>query len=178
MNNTLISVLIGLVLVAGIGFFVYTQRQQNDYTPQPVETSGNNGSGVSGDTRPALGSGQDSDDSSGSGEGKDSDGDSDDDAADAADQVSGGVPSTASGQAGAGSIAMAQVAQHNSRTSCWSAINGNVYDLTSWIPNHPGGEQGILQLCGTDGSVKFNKQHGDQQRQATVLAGFKIGVLP
>jgi cytochrome b involved in lipid metabolism len=76
-----------------------------------------------------------------------------------------------------GGITAAAIAQHNSRASCWSSINGNVYDLTSWIPRHPGGEQAILQLCGTDGSAKFNAQHGGGKRQATILAGFKIGTL-
>ena len=74
-------------------------------------------------------------------------------------------------------LTMAQVTQHNSRSSCWAAINGNVYDLTSWIPNHPGGEAAILQLCGTDGSAKFNGQHGSDPRAKSVLAGFKIGTL-
>lgn len=171
MNNTLISVIAGLVLVAGVGLFVYTQRQQNDFTPQPTDTANEDGPAASGDTRPTVGSGENSDDSSG----PDGRGDLGEDADDAADQVSGGMPSAPAIQAGG--ISMTQIAQHNSRTSCWSAINGNVYDLTSWIPNHPGGEQAIIQLCGTDGSAKFNGQHGGQQRQAMVLAGFKIGAL-
>lgn len=70
-----------------------------------------------------------------------------------------------------------EVAQHGNATSCWSIINGNVYDLTSWIPKHPGGEEAILQLCGKDGSAKFNGQHGGAALQAQVLAGFKIGTL-
>ncbi len=70
-----------------------------------------------------------------------------------------------------------EVARHNTRTDCWSIINGSVYDLTSWIPNHPGGEQAILQLCGVDGSVKFNGQHGGAAKQAAVLVGFKLGLL-
>ncbi len=74
-------------------------------------------------------------------------------------------------------ITAAQIVGHNGRASCWSSINGNVYDLTSWIPQHPGGEQAILQLCGTDGSAKFNGQHGGSPRQAAILAGFKIGSL-
>ncbi len=74
-------------------------------------------------------------------------------------------------------ITLAQVAQHNSRESCWSAINGNVYDLTSWIPNHPGGEQRILRICGRDGSDDYNGQHGGSHRTATILAGFKLDVL-
>lgn len=68
-----------------------------------------------------------------------------------------------------------QVAKHNTRESCWSVINNNIYDLTSWIPKHPGGERAILQLCGIDGSEKFNGQHGGKEKQAIILAGFKIG---
>lgn len=83
---------------------------------------------------------------------------------------------TSSGSSQTSGITSAEVATHNSRSSCWSIINGSVYDLTSWIPNHPGGEQAILQLCGTDGSAKFNGVHGGSQTQLTVLAGFKIGV--
>jgi len=76
-----------------------------------------------------------------------------------------------------GTYALADVAAHKDRASCWSAINGNVYDLTSWVPKHPGGEQAILSICGIDGSAKFNRQHGGAQLQAQILAGFKIGVL-
>lgn len=74
-------------------------------------------------------------------------------------------------------ITEAEVAQHSDAKSCWSIINGSVYDLTSWIPKHPGGPQAILQLCGADGSEKFNSVHGGAAMQAQVLAGFKIGVV-
>jgi cytochrome b involved in lipid metabolism len=72
---------------------------------------------------------------------------------------------------------MLQVAQHNSKSSCWAVVNGNVYDLTGWISVHPGGEENILKLCGMDGSVGFNRQHGGKAKPENVLAGFKIGVL-
>lgn len=75
------------------------------------------------------------------------------------------------------SITLSEVAQHTTRTSCWSTINGGVYDLTSWIPRHPGGEQAILSICGIDGSAKFNAQHGGAALQQQILAGFKIGTL-
>jgi hypothetical protein len=74
-------------------------------------------------------------------------------------------------------ITSADVAKHGTRESCWSIVNGSVYDLTSWIPNHPGGEGAILRMCGTDGSAGFNRQHGGAAKQATILAGFKIGTL-
>jgi cytochrome b involved in lipid metabolism len=76
-----------------------------------------------------------------------------------------------------GSISLLTVAKHNSRSSCWSAINGGVYDLTSWIPNHPGGERAILSLCGIDGSDLYNGQHGGRSKIMTILSGFKIGTL-
>lgn len=72
---------------------------------------------------------------------------------------------------------MAQVAAHNNSTSCWSAINGNVYNLTDWIGQHPGGEGTILMVCGRDGSALFNDQHGGARRPANELVGFKIGAL-
>jgi cytochrome b involved in lipid metabolism len=74
-------------------------------------------------------------------------------------------------------IALAQVALHNSETSCWSVVNGNVYDLTSWIENHPGGKKRILSMCGVDGSAAYNGAHGDESKPPMILAGFKIGVL-
>lgn len=74
-------------------------------------------------------------------------------------------------------ISMAMVAQHNSSASCWSVINGSVYDLTSWISQHPGGEQNILRICGIDGTVAFNGQHGSSNHAVSTLASFKIGDL-
>jgi hypothetical protein len=78
---------------------------------------------------------------------------------------------------GSGAITMAVLAVHGDASSCWSVINGGVYDLTSWIPQHPGGSEAIIRLCGTDGSEKFNGVHGGQKLQLNILAGFKIGTL-
>lgn len=75
------------------------------------------------------------------------------------------------------SYTMAEVAKHGSPSNCWSAINGGVYNLTSWIDQHPGGSDDIISMCGTDASSAYNSQHGGQRRPANELAGFKIGVL-
>jgi len=77
----------------------------------------------------------------------------------------------------AGTYTLAHVAPHNSATSCWSIINGGVYDLTSWIAKHPGGKQAILSLCGKDGSAAFNGQHEGGEKQAAMLVTLKIGTL-
>ncbi|MCE9644294.1 cytochrome b5 domain-containing protein [Candidatus Parcubacteria bacterium] len=72
---------------------------------------------------------------------------------------------------------LADVATHAAKESCWSAIDGGVYDLTAWISQHPGGERNILKICGKDGSAAFNGQHGSQAQPNDVLAAFKIGTL-
>jgi cytochrome b involved in lipid metabolism len=88
------------------------------------------------------------------------------------------APSTAgSAQSGAKTFTMAQVASHNSAVSCYTAIGGSVYDLTSFINQHPGGSAAIKSLCGIDGTAAFNAQHGGQSRPANELASLKIGVV-
>jgi len=87
-----------------------------------------------------------------------------------------GSPSPAM-SAGPATFTRAQVATHNSKASCYTVIRGSVYDLTSWISKHPGGQQAIISLCGVDGTTAFDAQHGGQPRQENVLASFKIGVL-
>lgn len=87
-----------------------------------------------------------------------------------------GITEATSSPAVADGIARADVAAHASRESCWSIIDGNVYDLTSWIPQHPGGEGAILKICGTDGSAAYNGKHGGASKQAAILIGFKVGV--
>lgn len=87
------------------------------------------------------------------------------------------VPATSGQTAQAKTYTMADVAAHKDAASCWSAIDGGVYDLTGWIGRHPGGSDAIFYLCGKDGSDAFNEQHGGQRRPARELDGFKIGAL-
>jgi cytochrome b involved in lipid metabolism len=75
------------------------------------------------------------------------------------------------------SYTMEEVSKHNSKESCWSAIRGKVYDLTSWVNKHPGGPDRILRICGKDGTDLFIKQHGEAERPENILRNFKIGVL-
>lgn len=77
----------------------------------------------------------------------------------------------------AGTYTMAQIATHNDKTSCWTTIQGGVYDLTAWITEHPGGQKAILSLCGIDGTKRFDQMHGGQSRPEQELATFKIGIL-
>jgi cytochrome b involved in lipid metabolism len=70
---------------------------------------------------------------------------------------------------------MAEVATHNSSASCWSVINGSVYDLTSYVSRHPGGERKILNICGKDGTSAFLGQHGGDSKPEKILTSLRIG---
>lgn len=76
-----------------------------------------------------------------------------------------------------GMYTSADVALHASDASCWSIINSSVYDLTAYIPKHPGGASRIRHICGTDGSSEFDGQHGGASRPENILAKYWIGLL-
>ena len=75
------------------------------------------------------------------------------------------------------SYTMAQIQAANSAQKCWTVVSGNVYDLTSFISLHPGGDKNILKICGKDGTSAFQKQHGGDTKPWEVLKGLQIGVL-
>ncbi|MCE9585897.1 cytochrome b5 domain-containing protein [Candidatus Uhrbacteria bacterium] len=72
---------------------------------------------------------------------------------------------------------MADVRAHATQSNCWSAVGGNVYDLTTWVSRHPGGEAVIVAMCGVDGTSAYNGQHGSSRRPLSMLALLKIGTL-
>ncbi len=72
---------------------------------------------------------------------------------------------------------LAEVAKHNKSTDCWTAVSGNVYDVTDFIPGHPGGKD-IIKACGKDGTSLFKSErdHVEQNAMGT-LEGYFIGKL-
>jgi len=45
--------------------------------------------------------------------------------------------------------------QHNKRGDVWSAFNGKVYNVTAYLPFHPGGEKELMRVAGRDGTQLF-----------------------
>ncbi|MCA0294675.1 MAG: cytochrome b5 domain-containing protein [Actinobacteria bacterium] len=72
---------------------------------------------------------------------------------------------------------MADVRKHATASSCWSVVDGTVYDLTKWINRHPGGRARILDMCGKDATRAFTAEHGNQKRPNDILDGYKLGKL-
>lgn len=59
---------------------------------------------------------------------------------------------TTSGKA----ISMKEVAKHSTKDDCWCAIHGKVYNLTSFLSDHPGGSRIIVKYAGKDATAAFD----------------------
>jgi cytochrome b involved in lipid metabolism len=79
--------------------------------------------------------------------------------------------------ASSNALTLARVKENNTASSCWSIINGNVYNLTTWISSHPGGKSAITSLCGIDGTSAFNLQHRNESKPESRLASYLLGKL-
>jgi len=63
-----------------------------------------------------------------------------------------------------GGITAAEVATHNNSNDCWLIISGKAYDVTQYIPFHPGGQSDITNNCGTDSTTLFTSDAGQGHR--------------
>lgn len=72
-----------------------------------------------------------------------------------------------------------QVKTHNTPESLWVVVNDKVYDVTSFLKEHPGGEKPLLKYAGTDATVKFNnvKAHRESPSLLSFMETFFIGTL-
>ncbi len=75
---------------------------------------------------------------------------------------------------------LVEVARHNQAADCWMAIDGAVYDLTAYLPQHPSNPAIILPWCGKEATEAYHTKtkgrphssHADQ-----LLSTFHIGRL-
>ncbi|GAP83600.2 putative L-lactate dehydrogenase [Rosellinia necatrix] len=56
-------------------------------------------------------------------------------------------------------ISAEEVAKHTALESCWVVLYGNVYDVTEFLPSHPGGSKIILKLAGRDATEEYDPIH-------------------
>lgn len=74
-------------------------------------------------------------------------------------------------------ISVAEVRKHSSVESCWIVVDGQVYDMTSFAPSHPGGAQIIYRHGGKDASDQYNAVHAPSLISKTLDAKHQVGTL-
>jgi len=72
-------------------------------------------------------------------------------------------------------ISLQEVKCHSSKDDCWLVIDQCIYDVTSWLPKHPGGDV-LLQGIGKDSTFYFELYHRTQY-SFKVLEKCFIGIL-
>ncbi|XP_063386381.1 cytochrome b5 reductase 4 isoform X1 [Cydia fagiglandana] len=52
-----------------------------------------------------------------------------------------------------------ELAAHNTQNDAWLAIRGRVYNITHYLPYHPGGPEELMRGAGIDATQLFDKVH-------------------
>ncbi len=93
---------------------------------------------------------------------------------------SGTNSSSISGNGSSASIILSssEIGKHSSASDCWFIISGKVYDVTSYLPYHPGGPGLIMPYCGGDATTAFATQDRGRSHSPTandMLAAYYVG---
>ncbi len=89
------------------------------------------------------------------------------------------VPDSVTTPPAPGVISRTELAKHNTQSDCWIGYKGTVYDITNWLPRHPGSAGAIAPFCGTadEFASAFSKQHGTSREGKLQKEGTKEGSL-
>uniref|UniRef100_A0A1A9WQP8 Cytochrome b5 n=1 Tax=Glossina brevipalpis TaxID=37001 RepID=A0A1A9WQP8_9MUSC len=69
-----------------------------------------------------------------------------------------------------------QVSEHNNNKSSWLIIHNNVYDVTTFLNEHPGGEEVLLELAGKEATEYFEDVgHSSDARE--MMKKYKVGEI-
>lgn len=60
-----------------------------------------------------------------------------------------------------GEYTLEEVAKHKSEKDAWVVVNGDVLNVTEFLPDHPGGKMAIMAFAGRDATEEFNMVHDD-----------------
>lgn len=57
------------------------------------------------------------------------------------------------------SVTAEELSSHDTENDCWILLGDHVYDVTKYIPFHPGGNDELLRAAGCDGTALFSEMH-------------------
>ena len=56
-------------------------------------------------------------------------------------------------------VSIEELSKHNTDRDCWIIVHKKVYDVTTFLQEHPGGPNIILQYAGTDATAAYDEIH-------------------
>ena len=74
-------------------------------------------------------------------------------------------------------VTLAELGTHSVKNDVWMAIHGMVYDVTQFLPIHPGTEDLISQYGGMDADVGFDMFHEESILKQHLVPSTFVGVL-
>ena len=71
------------------------------------------------------------------------------------------------------------VAQHNTTANCWVSRRGKIYDVSAFLPDHPGGDDLILNYAGKDIEevMKDRDEHEHSDSAYDMLEEYVVGKI-
>ena len=78
-------------------------------------------------------------------------------------------------------IPLEEIEQHDKNDDAWFIVNGQVYDATKFLKEHPGGPDSIVLVAGTDATDDFMGLHSETAKAMMVnyhIGSVKPNVLP
>jgi|SRR3989344_4377276 len=171
MNNKLILAGLIVVFVIGAVFFIRMNQSGFDSTNQNAENVG----GTSADSTIPNPDDDDREDDD-SDDDDSNEGEDDEDDSGTLTNPTSNPPATNTIPSATG-VSLSELSNHNTESDCWVAYDGKVYDITSFLPNHPGSARAIAPYCGTSDSFKnaFERKHGTSKVQTLMSIGVLMG---
>ncbi|OTB06189.1 hypothetical protein M426DRAFT_55663 [Hypoxylon sp. CI-4A] len=74
-------------------------------------------------------------------------------------------------------ISVDEISQHRSLNDLWLAVDGIVYDLSQFAPEHPGGAAVLLQHAGRDATAAYTEVHSPSLIKTSLPAASRIGII-
>jgi cytochrome b involved in lipid metabolism len=75
------------------------------------------------------------------------------------------------------SVTLDEVMQHKSSADCHTIIRGGVYNISSFIEQHPDGKMNVENTCGMDSTKLFEGQYGGMLDKEEQLKGLFVGIF-
>ncbi|GAA97705.1 uncharacterized protein L969DRAFT_91124 [Mixia osmundae IAM 14324] len=73
-------------------------------------------------------------------------------------------------------IGPSELKRHNTKNDAWAAFQGKIYNMTPYLPFHPGGAKFLMSVAGKDGTSLFMETHAWVNVE-TMMDACLVGIL-